>query len=260
MRKKWKEKILKISYEIFTTPIDVVLFTLMMMGEIGMSGGNYTMRNMMKKLDRLVMEGKDRMVRDAIYRAKNKGWIKEDFQLTEEGKKRMKSFLPEILPLKHWNGNWYLTIFDIPERMRRKRDILRENLKRLGFGQLKESCWISAVNYLKNVEDLIKFYNLDPYVILAQTDKLGKEDSRELANRVWKLNKINRLYEEFIFEWEKAGEGERFWLTIKYLSILKKDPQLPAELLPDQWKKREAYQKIKKYLKDKKSPLQKYFS
>jgi len=248
MKKKWKEKILKITFEIFATPVDLILFMLATMGEIGLSGER-RMIPLMGRLDKLFLEKKDRIIRDALYRAKYKGWIKEDLRLTQEGKKRLFSFLPPILPVKYWDGNWYLAIFDIPERMRQKREILRINLKRLGFGQLQASCWISAINYLKNVEDLIKFHKLEPYVILAQTDKLGREDSKSLANRVWELNKINQLYEGFISDWEKASENERFWLILKYFNILKKDPQLPIDLLPDDWQGRKTYQIIKRHLK-----------
>lgn len=247
MRKKWKEKILKMTFEIFATPIDLILFTLAMVGEIGLSGER-RMIPLMGRLDKLFLEGKDRIIRDALYRAKYKGWIKEDLQLTQEGRKRIFSFLPQILPVRYWDGNWYLAIFDIPERMRQKREILRINLKKLGFGQLQASCWISAINYLKNVEDLIKFHELEPYVILAQTDKLGREDSKSLANRVWKLDKINQLYEKFIFDWKKASEEEKFWLILKYFNVLNKDPQLPVDLLPDNWLGKKAYQIIKRYL------------
>lgn len=132
--------------------------------------------------------------------------------------------------------------------MRGRRDVLRENLKKLGFGLLHSSCWISSVNYLSNIEELINFYHLQSFVILAQTNKLGREDSRSLANRVWKLDKINQLYIKLISQWEKASENERFWLTIKYINILKQDPQLPLEILPDDWKGREAYLKARKCL------------
>lgn len=248
MRRKWKEKILKMTFEVFATPLDLILFTLFMIVESGISG-KHTMRASMRRLDKLVREGKDRIIRDGIYRLKKKSWIKEDFQLTQEGKKHLQSSLPIILPPQYWDGNWYIASYDIPEKMRRKRDIFRENLIKLGFAPLHASCWISPKNHFDILEKLINDYHLHSYVILAQSNKLGKENSKDLANRLWKLNKINKLYEEFISEWQKASEAEKFWLTIKYLSILKRDPQLPLELLPDNWKGREAYLKVKKYLK-----------
>ncbi|MDI6591333.1 MAG: PaaX family transcriptional regulator C-terminal domain-containing protein [Patescibacteria group bacterium] len=210
------------------------------------------MRGLFAKLDKLVFTNKDRIIRDAIYRGKQRGWIKEDFTLTKEGKERIFRLIPQFFPPKHWDGQWYLAVFDIPEKMRRKRDILRENLKKLGFGQLQQSIWISAVNYLGNVEEIIKFYQLQDFVILAQTDKLGKETSKVLANRIWKLEKINRSYIKFIDQWQEAGKEEKFWLLFKYFNILRKDPQLPLELLPNNWQGIKAHQLIKKYLKDKK--------
>lgn len=104
MRRKWKDKILRITYEVFATPIDLVLFTLFMIEENSFSV-DYSMRSLMERLDRLEREGKDRIIRDAIYRAKYKGWIKQNLQLTKEGRNRLQNFLPIVLPSRHWDGN-----------------------------------------------------------------------------------------------------------------------------------------------------------
>jgi len=242
--RKW---ILKKSCEIIATPVDLILFTLFMLGEAGLhpeAAHSFTLLH--GRFSQLWLEGKDRIIRNAIYKARNKNWIKKDWKLTLEGKKRLENILPSFLPQKHWDKKWYLVIFDIPEKIKRKRDILRENLKLLGFGQLQASVWISPINYLKNIEQLIKDYDIESYVILSETDKLGKENSQLLANRIWQLEKINNKYAEFISNWKKANKSEFFWLNLKYYSILKEDPQLPKELLPEDWHGEKAHQLISK--------------
>ncbi len=234
--KNFSKKILDSTLGIFASACDLVLFLLAMGVEIGLNpADSHSIYKMQKKIDRLYFKGADRTVRNAIYRVRHKGWLDKNLNLTKEGWQKLRNSLPVLSPQRNWDGNWYLTIFDIPEKMRRKRDILREKLKLLGFGQLQASVWISAFNYLENVEEIIENYQMVPYVILAQTDKIGREDSHVLADKVWELKKLNEEYENLLKEWEGAEESEKFWLKFKYLDILKRDPQLPKELLPEDW-------------------------
>lgn len=173
--KNLSKQIVKVSLGIFTTAVDLVLFTLLMLGEIGSRPGEISMFSLQKRLGRLYLNRKDRIIRDAIYRAQYKGWLEKDLKLTEEGKKRLDNLLPKVLPPKPWNGKWYLVIFDIPEQMKKRRDILREKLKLLGFSQLQASCWISPLNYFGNVKEILNEYHLQPYVIFLITDKLVGE-------------------------------------------------------------------------------------
>ena len=244
--RKIKEKIKRATFGIFTTTIDLFLFTLMMLIEAGTHPSDvHSIFRLQRRFDKLFLEEKDRIIRNAIYKARNKGWIKKDLKLTEEGKRRLKNFLPEALTPKPWDGKWYLVIFDIPEKTRRKRDVLRENLKLLGFCQLKESCWISPVNHFEKVEKIIKSHNLEPCVILAIANKVGKETSKILANKVWQLEKINNEYVKLISGWRKTEKRERGWLKLKYFEILRRDPQLPRELLPKNWQGKKAHDLFK---------------
>ena len=234
--KELRKKLKNLTFGVFTTSIDLVLFTIFILIEAGHSPAE--MRSLLKSqkiFSKLFLKRKDRIIRDAIYRAQRKGWIEIDLNLTKEGKKRLKGLLPEVLSIRKWDGNWYLVIFDIPEKMKRIRNILRETLKRLGFAQLQASVWISPFNYFGVVKEIVKEYKLNNYVILAITDKLGEESSKALAERLWNLEKINLEYAEIISQYKKAKEEEKFWLKFKYYDTLKKDPQLPEELLPDRW-------------------------
>lgn len=221
---------------IVTTVLDLILFNLFIIGEAAIHPEDFrSIFRAEKRIGKLFLEKKDRVLRDAIYRAKRKGLIKEDLKLTERGKKRLEKFLPQFLSREDWKEKWYFVIFDIPEKLKILREILRENLKLLKFGRLQDSVWISPYNLFDKIEKIIKDYKLEPYVIFGVLDKIGKEDSQTLAERVWKLDKINQQYAELISEWEKANEKERSWLRFKYLAILREDPQLPKKLLPKDW-------------------------
>lgn len=62
------------------------------------------------------------------------------------------------------DGKWVMMIFDIPERKRILRDILRENLVLLGYEKLQQSVWVSPYDVLKETEGVVRRYELDSYV------------------------------------------------------------------------------------------------
>lgn len=250
---KWKKKIMETTLDVFAAPIDFVLFSALVM--LAVSRGPDTMQGMSYRLSRLLDEGDERIVRNALRNCKQRRWFKKDYTLTAEGQRRLKKVLPELLPAKHWDGVWYVVSYDIPEKMHKKRDALRDNLKHLGFGQLQKSSWISPVNYLGAVEEVVSLYQLKPYVILSEANKMGDEASRELANRVWELDRLNNEYTAFIEYWKKINQDksvkdkEKIWPVIRYFSVLKRDPQLPEDLLPDDWHGFEAHEIMNKFFK-----------
>jgi phenylacetic acid degradation operon negative regulatory protein len=239
MRKRGMvKKILKITEGMFSSLMDLVLWDIFYLYEA--SPFRYSSRlskaNFLASQD--LAKFNSQTLKRAIQMAKSKGWIKEDLTLTKEGKQRLESFLPHYFGKREWDGNWYLASYDIAERRRIVRNILRDNLKRLGFAKLHASLWISPFNFLGEIEKIIKDYDLSPFVILAVSNKLGREESKYLANRVWKLDKINERYKKLL---EKAKDTNLKDLIFEYLSILEDDPQLPKELLPEDWLGEEAH-------------------
>jgi len=210
--------------------------------------GSMTMSNLDRRISqRLGLSPNFRRTQNVVSQAKKKGWISNDLKLTKQGEKRLKEIFPSYQKPKKWNGKWYLVIFDIPEKLKYKRDLLRQKLKQLGFGQLQQSVWISPRNYLLNVAKIIETYNLGDYVIFSMTEKIGLERSQDLADRIWKLYRINQEYKEFIEKYSSLEKIPKFELKIDFLSILKKDPQLPSDLLPSDWEGETAfnlYQKL----------------
>lgn len=228
--------------------VDLVLFEAKLFEEIVTDPrASHSLKIMLEKIDQTLGFTPEKK-KNAIYNAKKAGWIKEDGKLTKEGWEKINQIFPSYRKPKNWNGKWYLVIFDIPERIRLRRDILRKKLKKLGFGQLQASVWICPYNYLNNVLEIIRFYYLENFVILSETDKLGQEESQDLAQRIWKLNKINEEYKKFIQKYSLQKEYSKFELEIDFYSVLEKDPNLPLELLPADWKGDEAYKLFRNYI------------
>lgn len=253
-RKEVRKKIARLTFGVLDKLQDLILFQVWFMEEFSPLS-SHSFPAAMKRLDlRLGGYDPDRIYNN-FYKLRTKGWLDPDWKLTKEGWKRLKKMLPQYKKPSDWDGKWYIVTFDIPEASRKRRDAFRERLKRLGFGKLQASVWISPLNYLANIESLVKFYHMENWVIPSATDKLGRETSEELAERVWPLERINQRYEDFIsecknlFRGEKGHRPNKFKIQMDYLRILKEDPQLPEDLLPGDWRGKKAHKFYQKLLK-----------
>lgn len=239
MRKKEiSKKVLKTTEGILSSLTDLVLLNAFYFYRVSTVGSPGKIRKAEFLASRDLQKFNYLSIKRAIYKLKSKGWIKGDLALTKEGQKRLKNIFPIYFGERKWDGNWYLASYDIPEKKRKLRDILRMNLRQLGFGEMHASLWICPFNFLGEVEKLVKEYHLEPFVILAISNKVGREESKILANRIWKLDKINQEYKDLIEEAQQKGVEK---LIFKYLNILSKDPQLSSELLPSDWLGEQAY-------------------
>ncbi|MBI2098510.1 MAG: hypothetical protein HYT49_02500 [Candidatus Wildermuthbacteria bacterium] len=109
-----------------------------------------------------------------IYYLKKKGYIKikslegtEGVILTEKGLERVwKARLRLAERKRRKDGKWQMLIFDIPEEKRKLRDILREHLVLLDYQMFQQSVWVCPYDVLKETEEMVRMYSLDPYVKL----------------------------------------------------------------------------------------------
>lgn len=108
-----------------------------------------------------------RYVPNILYRLERKGFIrfegKDDHRhvcITAQGRERFYARRTMLLhrPRKRaWDGYWRIVMFDIPQSQRRERDILRRELKTVGFKKLQGSVWISP----DECEEYIKLLKAD---------------------------------------------------------------------------------------------------
>jgi len=94
------------------------------------------------------------------------------YRFTDNGRREAKKFLLETLeikPPKKWDGLWRIVVFDIPEKLKRQRNVLQSKLKELGFYQLQRSVLIHPFPCEVEVEFLKDFLDIDKYVELFTT-------------------------------------------------------------------------------------------
>ncbi|TSC96669.1 MAG: phenylacetic acid degradation operon negative regulatory protein [Candidatus Berkelbacteria bacterium Licking1014_2] len=176
------------------------------------------------------------------------GYIDKNLKICPRGIEKINLIVPKINQSEKWDGRWCLVTFDIPEKMKSDREKLRRILKKLHFGRLQDSVWISPYDYFDNLQGIVEENNLQDWIIVSITKKLGREKSKDLAAKVWPLQKINERYADFIKNYQRfTWRIDRCGLIFRYLNTLQDDPQLPHDLLPNNWfgqRAKSIYEKI----------------
>lgn len=252
--KDLKEEILKVSEGILSTAVDIVLWEIVYLGEAATTFSRNTWEPKVKA-DRFLENINYETIKRAIEKGREKGWLKRVKkkrvwpQITKEGKKRLEQIIPQYDEQRIWDGRLYLVTYDIPENQRKDRELLREYLKRLGSGMIQESVWLTPYNPHEILSQFIQERKLTGTIIISdigQNGSIGDEDIKDLIERIYKLEEIDRQYREFIkkYEYSKAVSVEVYF---DYLRILRKDPQLPFDLLPSYWLGEKAYKVFRKF-------------
>ena len=103
-----------------------------------------------------------------LYNLKRKGFVTAKkrnnvsfFHLAPKGRLEILKYLHlERLKKAKWDGRWRVIIFDIPERIKKWREYLRGELKRIGFHPLQESVYITPYPVTGELDELLKEWNL----------------------------------------------------------------------------------------------------
>lgn len=213
-------------------------------------------------------------VRSTLSRMARKGWLESRragrysfysltprcLELLEEGARRI--FQPRSDP---WDERWHLVTYFIPESKRHLRRRLRRRLLWLGFGSLNHATWISPRDLRTEVEQVVDALHVRPYVEFFTAEHRGFASGEEIVERCWDLRRLNEYYAALVARYElpfqehqgrlTAGDSleprecfvQRFMLIHEYRSSPYVDPNLPLELLPDDWLGEGATQLFQQY-------------
>jgi len=115
-----------------------------------------------------------------LYYAKRKKYIRikssegnKTIILTKEGlSKALKASFKIELKGKRKDGKWIMLVFDIPQKYRKSRDLLRSILCSLGYKLFQQSVWVTPYDVLSKTEESLQFYSLDKFVKLFLIEKV----------------------------------------------------------------------------------------
>jgi len=200
-------------------------------------------------------------------RLTGKGWIKttkdrlrgaHSYTITPEGSTVVTKTLQhlKISDDDQWDGRWFFVLFNIPERQRKYRDILRNRLANVGFGRVQNSLWVTARDVAFELSDVLEKDRIRQSVTILRPT-LSDEDAKLLSSAFeWDWEQLNSEYAklmELMKEYLRKKEHsvlEAKMLVYHYATLLQKDPKEPTYLEPASYlrsKVHAQYEKVRPY-------------
>lgn len=130
-------------------------------------------------------------------------------RITSGGIDRIKRDFPVLSLSKTWNKKWIIVIFDIEEKSRVLRNTFREKLKNLGFGMLQQSVWITPLPIGGEMMEFVETNNLSGVAFVLEVSHFLLGNPRELARKVWNLDKLGEEYKEILRELKELNSHDK---------------------------------------------------
>ncbi|MBU1557977.1 hypothetical protein KKC45_03385 [Patescibacteria group bacterium] len=98
--------------------------------------------------------------------------------LSEDGKKRAITYDIDNIKIKKpkkWDGKWRIVLFDVPERKKRIRDVLRNHLRAIGFFEFQKSVLIHPYDCKDEIDYIIETYEAREFVRFVVAETIDNE-------------------------------------------------------------------------------------
>lgn len=203
---------------------------LEVLGSVGI--GEHAARS---ALNRMVK--RDLLTREKYGRKAYIGLTARSREILQDGHKRIwNSGATEV----HWNGTWTLLSFTFPDSWQRQRHDLRAKLQWAGFGVLQGGLWISPGS--RDVTPLLDGVEGADRVRVFHSRADGAMDVESMLRDAWDVESIGDRYESFLRRWSQpipnhAGGAlaTQLILETEWLDVIRQDPRLPLQHLPEEW-------------------------
>ena len=228
-----------------------VLLTLL--GELVLPAGGETWTGTL--IDGLGALGfSDRNARQALTRLRSDGLTASTrhgrqtrWRLTPAGERLLRTGAERIYQFgRHaepWDERWVVVVCAVPEAKREKRRRLRTQLTFAGFGFLSPTVAVSPrASTLDTATTVLTDLDLLDLATVFVAETAAVTDDTSLVLRSWDLDALGEAYLDFVAEFATTRPAEpeaSFCQLIRLVHAWRQfpfaDPDLPAELLPDQW-------------------------
>lgn len=98
--------------------------------------------------------------------------------LSGKGKRKALTYNIDEMQIKtpaHWDGKWRIVLFDVPEKIKGSREIIRFYLKNLGFYEFQKSVFIHPFDCQNEIEYIIENFQLRKFVRFIAADFIDNE-------------------------------------------------------------------------------------
>ena len=98
-----------------------------------------------------------------------------NYRLTSKGRGwfQKQKFKQLVLRDRNWDKKWRVVIFDIPELMRKQRDVFRAKLKSFGFYTFQKSVFVYPFDCQEELGFIGSYLGVGEYVDLIIADSVG---------------------------------------------------------------------------------------
>jgi DNA-binding transcriptional regulator PaaX len=189
----YMDKIKKRELKDATTSITLAILDIICSIPEAMIGSFISQRDLIKKIK--ISEKYNSYPASYVNNLIKRGYIKR--VVDSSGSKSV--YLTHKGLIKHIEGNgeltkdgkWRFLSFDIPEKLRIKRDQFRRSIKRIGFKQVQKSLWGCPYINADQVDIIIEELNLRKYVgyIVAEKNRFRRGLGKDFQERIIKQNR-----------------------------------------------------------------------
>lgn len=187
-----------------------------------------------------------RMVKRGLLRRVSEG-RQAYFGLTDFGRRtvlegRERAQVADVVD-RTWDGRWTFVAFSLPESSQRERHGLRSRLAWAGFGMVQAGLW--ATPHDIDVRALLGDLDVLHHVNAFRGEPLAPTETSRMVESAFDLDALAARYVEFSARWSALAAGEaadaedpltaRVVLSTDWLLVLRDDPRLPLQLLPEPW-------------------------
>lgn len=195
-------------------------------------------------------------VRQTLYRMEKKGQIlgrrmgrRRFYRLSPYGQAAVdatyrKMTLPRAFT---WDGLWSLVILNFAVADRVNRDRVRSLLELEGCASMSRGIYVHPQDRISEVREAIKKLGREDSVLCFRGQRSSDEPDDVLVERLWDIKAMQKRYREFVtifsplLRRKVAARNSdeafalRLALAIRFSEIAWDDPELPDELLPNDW-------------------------
>ena len=102
------------------------------------------------------------------------------YEVSLEGKQVLQKYSYKNLKINRptkWDGKWRIIVFDVPEKLRASRDLLRNKISQMGFYQIQKSVYTYPFECSKEIVFLSEQLLISKYVLIMISDIIqGEQD------------------------------------------------------------------------------------